>query len=91
MVTGQRGRCQVSHEGRLLARGPAARYARAMAIKNTILGWLRSTPDKKEELEEAEADELTREYSSDRADSIAESRFRSRPGEFEGDQDGPRH
>ena len=67
-----------------------ARYARAMALKNTILGWLRSTPDKDEELEEAEADEATREYSSDRADTIAETRFRSRPGEFESEQDGPR-
>ena len=28
--------------------------------------------------------------SPDRADTIAETRFRSRPGEFEGDQDGPR-
>jgi len=62
-----------------------------MALKNTILGWLRSTPDKDEELEEAEADEATREYSADRADTIAETRFRSRTGEFEGDQDGPRH
>jgi hypothetical protein len=61
-----------------------------MALKNTILGWLRSTPDKDEELEEAEADEATREYSADRADTIAETRFRSRPGEFESEQDGPR-
>ena len=61
-----------------------------MAIKNKIFGWLRSTPDKDEELEEAEADEATREYSADRADTIAETRFRGRPGEFEGDQDGPR-
>ena len=44
-----------------------------MAIKNTIFGWLRSTPDKDEELEEAEADEATREYSADRADTIAET------------------
>jgi hypothetical protein len=62
-----------------------------MALKNTILGWLRSTPDKDEELEEAEADEATREYSADRADTIAETRFRTRPGEFEAEQDGPRH
>ena len=61
-----------------------------MGIRETMLGWLRSTPEKDEELEEAEADEATREYSSDRADFIAESRFRGRPGEFEHDQDGPR-
>ena len=62
-----------------------------MAIKNTILGWLRSSPEKDEELEDAEIDEATREYSSDRADTIAETRFRGRAGEFEHDQDGPRH
>lgn len=67
-----------------------ARYAAAMAIKDTILGWLRSTPQKDEELEDAAIDEATREYSSDRADGIAEGRFRSRPGEFEHEQDGPR-
>ena len=61
-----------------------------MGIKETVLGWLGSTPDKAEELEDAEIDEATREYSSDRADFIAESRFRGRPGEFEGEQDGPR-
>ena len=62
-----------------------------MAIKNTILGWLRTTPKKDEELEEAEADEAAREYSSDRADTIAGTQLRSQPGEFEHDQDGPRH
>ena len=66
------------------------RYARGMGIKETVLGWLSSTPDKTEELEDAEIDEATREYSSDRADFIAESRLRGRPGEFEHDQDGPR-
>ena len=34
-----------------------------MGIKDTVLGWLSSTPDKEDELEDAEADELTREYS----------------------------
>jgi hypothetical protein len=74
-----------------LASALDARYARDMAIKNTILSWLRSTPEKDEELGEAEVDEATREYSSDRADTIAETRMRTQPGEFEGDQDGPRH
>ena len=36
-----------------------------MGIKDTLLGWLSSTPDKEDELEDAEADELTREYSED--------------------------
>ena len=62
-----------------------------MGFKDTILGWLRSTPGKGDDLEEAEADEAEREYSSDRADTISETRLRGRPGEFEGDQDGPRH
>jgi hypothetical protein len=62
-----------------------------MALKDTILGWLRSTPDKNETLEEAEADEASREYSSDKADTIAETRFRGMPGEFESDQETPRH
>ena len=42
-----------------------------MGIKDTVRGWLSSTPDKADELEDAEADELTREYSADRADTIA--------------------
>ena len=42
-----------------------------MGIKDTLLGWLSSTPDKEDELEDAEADELTREYSADRADTVA--------------------
>ena len=61
-----------------------------MGIRDTVLGWLRSTPDKDEEFEDAEIDEATREYSSDRADTIAETRFMGQPGEFEHDQDGSR-
>ena len=65
-----------------------------MAIKNTILGWLRSTRDKDEELTDSEADGLTRgDDSPDPADHILwTGRVQSvpRPGEFERDQDGPR-
>ena len=61
-----------------------------MGIKETVLGWLGSTPDKTEDSEDAEIDETTREYSWDHTNFIAESRFRGRPGEFEGEQDGPR-
>ena len=50
-----------------------------MGIKDTVLGWLSSTPDKADELEDAEADELTREYSADRADTVAGLRARRRP------------
>ena len=61
-----------------------------MGIKDTVLGWLRSTPTDSEELEDAEADEAEREYAAEKADEIAANRFRSRPGEFESDQDAPR-
>ena len=37
-----------------------------MGIKETVLGWLRSNPVKSDELEEAEIDEATREYSAAR-------------------------
>ena len=61
-----------------------------MGIKDTVLGWLRSTPDESEELEDAEADEAEREYAAEKADEIAANRLRSRPGEFESDQSAPR-
>lgn len=61
-----------------------------MALKDTILGWLRGTPDKSEELEEAEVDERTREYSEERADDMVDKRFGASPGEFESDQQAPR-
>ena len=60
-----------------------------MGIKDTVLGWLSSTPDKSDELEDAEADELTREYSADRADTIAGFELGGR-GDFESDQEAPR-
>jgi len=62
-----------------------------MGLKDTLLGWLRSTPEKSDELEDAEIDEATKQYSSDRTDTMLEERFGSRPGEFESEQDGPRH
>ena len=46
-----------------------------MALKNTILGWLRSTPDKDEELEEAEAEDVLASYvlaSVGKAKSVAD-------------------
>ena len=61
-----------------------------MGIKDTLLGWLRSTPDKADELEDAEADELTREYSADRADTIAGFELGGGRGDFDRDQEAPR-
>jgi len=61
-----------------------------MALKNKILGWLGSTPEKDEELEQAEADELTREYSADRADTVAGFELGGGRGDFDRDQEAPR-
>lgn len=62
-----------------------------MGIKETVLGWLRSGDAKSEDLREAEIDEATREYSSDKADLIADERFGMRSGDFHDDQEAPRH
>ena len=61
-----------------------------MGIRETVLGWLRSTPNKADELEDAEADELTREYSADRADTVAGFELGGGRGDFDSDQEAPR-
>ena len=61
-----------------------------MGIKDTVLGWLRTTPDKQEELDDAEADELTLEYSADRADTVAGFELGGGRGDFDRDQEAPR-
>jgi hypothetical protein len=61
-----------------------------MALKDTILGWLGRTPGKNDELEDAEIDEMTREYSGERTDDMVDKRFGTSPGEFESDQNRPR-
>ena len=60
-----------------------------MALKNKILGWLGATPDKNEELEDAEIDEATREYSGERADTIADFGLGGGRGDFDRDQEAP--
>jgi hypothetical protein len=62
-----------------------------MGLKDTVLGWLRSTPDKSDDLEDAEIDEATKQYSSDRTDTMLEERFGSVPGEFETEQEPPKY
>ena len=61
-----------------------------MGIKDTVLGWLRTAPDKQDELKDAEADELTREYSADRADTIAGFELGGGRGDFDRDEEAPR-
>ena len=60
-----------------------------MGLKDTILGWIRGTPDKSDALEDAENDAATKEYSEERMDKAVDERFGPSP-EFEGDQDAPR-
>ena len=60
-----------------------------MALKQTILGWLRRAPGKSDELEDAEIDEVSKEYSAQRADDIVDKRFGASSGEFESDQEAP--
>ena len=61
-----------------------------MALRDTVLGWLRRAPAKSNELEDAEIDELTREYSEARADDMVDKALGATPGEFESDQQAPR-
>jgi hypothetical protein len=62
-----------------------------MALKETILGWLGRTPDKSDELEDAEIDAADKEYAEQKAENTMQERFGSVPGEFEQDQEAPRH
>jgi hypothetical protein len=61
-----------------------------MGIRETVAGWLRATPDKDKDLEDAANDEVAREYSAAKADAKAESLRWSSPDEFESDQQAPR-
>jgi hypothetical protein len=62
-----------------------------MGIKETILGWLGQSPDKSDELRDAAIDEKSDEYGIYRGDMGTQSRSLGRPGEFEDDQEAPRH
>ncbi len=62
-----------------------------MALKNTILGWLRQTPDEADEkLADAEAKLTEDQYQGAADDMRVDARLGARPGEFESDQSGPR-
>ena len=60
-----------------------------MAMKNTILGWLRRPPEKDEE--QPEIDATPGRKSSDKEDILSADRFGMRGLDFEDDQDKPRH
>jgi hypothetical protein len=61
-----------------------------MALKDTILGWLRGTPGKREELEDAEADAATVEYAEQKADAAVKDHLGGSVGAFDSDQEAPR-
>ena len=62
-----------------------------MAIKSKVLGWLRQTPDEADEkLADAEAELAEDAYQGAADDMRVDARLGARPGEFEGDQSGPR-
>ena len=61
-----------------------------MALKDTILGWIRRDPDKSDALEDAEIDAADKEYSEQKAENMMQERFGSTPDEFESDQSAPR-
>jgi hypothetical protein len=56
-----------------------------MALKNTILGWLRRDDVKSDELEDAQTDAATREYAEERTDDMVDKRFNTSADEFEAD------
>jgi len=60
-----------------------------MAIKDTVLGWLRRPRGKDEE--QAEIDARPGRKSSDKKDFIAAEKLGMRSREFDQDQDRPRH
>ena len=62
-----------------------------MSFKDTILGWIRTDPDKSDALEDAEIDAADKEYAEQKAENTMQERFGSVPGEFEQDQEAPRH
>jgi len=62
-----------------------------MGLKNTILGWIRSDPDKGGEFADAEIDAADKEYAEQKAENMMQERFGSTPGEFESDQERPPH
>ena len=61
-----------------------------MGLKETVLGWFRSTPDESKDLETAEIEKRSNEYGVGRGNVETDLRTGSHSGEFESDQDAPR-
>ena len=61
-----------------------------MSLMDTIRGWFRSDQGKSDELEDAEIDAATKEYSEERTDDMVDRRLGTSPDEFESDQSAPR-
>lgn len=66
-----------------------ARYVHGMAIKSTILGWLRRPREEDEET--AEIDPRPGRRSSDKEDILVADRYGMRGLDFEDGQKKPRH
>ena len=60
-----------------------------MGIKETFSAGCEPRRTRQEELEDAEADEATREYSAERADTVAGFELGGGRGDFESDQEAP--
>lgn len=60
-----------------------------MGLKETVLGWFRSTPDESKDLETAEIEKRSNEYGVGRGNVETDLRTGSHAGEFESDQDAP--
>jgi hypothetical protein len=62
-----------------------------MALKNTILGWLRQDPDKGKQERDGEANEVERDYGNAEGDTYTELRLGGGADQFDADQSAPRH
>lgn len=61
-----------------------------MALKNTILGWLRQDPDKAKQERDGEANEIDREYGNTAGDTYTAQRLGG-GDHFDDDQRPPGH
>jgi len=61
-----------------------------MGLKETVLGWFRSSPHESKDLEIAEIEKRSHEYGIERGNVETDLRAGSNSGEFESDQDAPR-
>lgn len=60
-----------------------------MALKDTILGWLRQDPEKGKKEREGEANEVEREYGNLEGDQYTDFRLGGGADRFDADQQAP--